>query len=593
MKSQLNAPEVINLNTNNGPGRPSKDFELSSIRSKQRKVKYLTDTVPPNELLFATKTGKRAAADLLSLCTEHSPNRPVNIRNVYRESLTDAKKTVPMTPDEALALFINCDLSKTLYLSLRAESKKRNANIYPMYQKITEAKKKCYPDNVTVNDSGASVPLQMLLNHTLQRLFVNVKIPLGINKLELHCKWGADGSSGHCAYNQTPVKTETDINGVYNDANLFLITLVPIYLRNLNEGKQEILWENPRPSSTRFCRPLKLIYKKESRELVVSEIENVQKQINELIPLQIRLEEDRIVECSFTLHLTMVDGKTIVFLTSGTTQTCYICGCKPTEMNQLEVVRKRAIKEKSLQYGLTILHAWIRFLECILHIGYRLNLKAPSKRGATQEQLEDIEARKQDIHEKLYRTLGIRVDKVVQGKGTSNTGNIGRKFFKNWEKVSEITGVDSELIRRFGTILIALVSGHDLDNEAFSVYAKETAEIYVSKYNWYRMPVCVHKILMHGGEAIKRCMLPIGMMSEEAQETWTEDLINTMFVLSDPIISLKRGLPKHKREALPDEVLQFLKIQKDQEEDNNDEEEDQEENDDDEEEAEENNFAFF
>lgn len=205
-----------------------------------------------------------------------------------------------------------------------------------------------------------------------------------------------------------------------------------------------------------------------------------------------------------------MDGKTIVFLTSGTTQTCYICGCKPTEMNQLEVVRKRAIKEKSLQYGLTILHAWIRFLECILHIGYRLNLKAPSKRGATQEQLEDIEARKQDIHEKLYRTLGIRVDKVVQGKGTSNTGNIGRKFFKNWEKVSEITGVDSELIRRFGTILIALASGHDLDNEAFSVYAKETAEIYVSKYNWYRMPVCVHKILMHGGEAIKRCMLPIG-----------------------------------------------------------------------------------
>nr|XP_022904419.1 uncharacterized protein LOC111416597 [Onthophagus taurus] len=292
-------------------------------------------------------------------------------------------------------------------------------------------------------------------------------------------------------------------------------------------------------------------------------------------------------------------------------------------MNQLEVVRKRAIKEKSLQYGLTILHAWIRFLECILHIGYRLNLKAPSKRGATQEQLEDIEARKQDIHEKLYRTLGIRVDKVVQGKGTSNTGNIGRKFFKNWEKVSEITGVDSELIRRFGTILIALASGHDLDNEAFSVYAKETAEIYVSKYNWYRMPVCVHKILMHGGEAIKRCMLPIGMMSEEAQETCnkvyrrvrekhtrkmdrlvtTEDLINTMFVLSDPIISLKRGLPKHKREALPDEVLQLLKIQKgevaedniikNQEEDNNDEEEDQEENDDDEEEAEENNFAFF
>lgn len=179
-------------------------------------------------------------------------------------------------------------------------------------------------------------------------------------------------------------------------------------------------------------------------------------------------------------------------------------------MNNLDTLKKRTIKEENLQYGLTILHAWIRFLECILHIGYTLNLKAPSKRGATLEQLADIEVRKQAIHEKLHRVLGIRVDKVVQGKGTSNTGNIGRKFFKNWEKASEITGVDGELIRRFGIILIALSSGHDLDDEAFSTYAKKTAEIYVSKYNWYRMPVCVHKILMHGGEAIKKCMLPIG-----------------------------------------------------------------------------------
>jgi len=36
--------------------------------------------------------------------------------------------------------------------------------------------------------------------------------------------------------------------------------------------------------------------------------------------------------------------------------------------------------------------------------------------------------------------LGIKVDKVVQGNGTSNTGNVARKFFEHSEEVSKITG---------------------------------------------------------------------------------------------------------------------------------------------------------
>lgn len=33
------------------------------------------------------------------------------------------------------------------------------------------------------------------------------------------------------------------------------------------------------------------------------------------------------------------------------------------------------------------------------------------------------------------------------------------------------------------------------------------------------MPVSVHKILFHGSDIIKSCLLPIGQFSEEAQET--------------------------------------------------------------------------
>ena len=59
---------------------------------------------------------------------------------------------------------------------------------------------------------------------------------------------------------------------------------------------------------------------------------------------------------------------------------CYICEAKPSEMNNLNLVRNKSIQEGSVEYGLSTLHAWIRFMECILHISYRLKFKKWSAR---------------------------------------------------------------------------------------------------------------------------------------------------------------------------------------------------------------------
>lgn len=149
----------------------------------------------------------------------------------------------------------------------------------------------------------------------------------------------------------------------------------------------------------------------------------------------------------------MIDGKTICALTDTSTQSCYICGAKPTQMNNLALTKSWEVEEENLKYGLSVLHAWIKFLECILHISYKLGYKKPSVRGATVEQKEEIEKRKKDVQENLWKNLGIKVDRVVQGKGTSNTGNVARRFFANPAKAAKATGVSEELIKRFGTIL--------------------------------------------------------------------------------------------------------------------------------------------
>jgi hypothetical protein len=123
-------------------------------------------------------------------------------------------------------------------------------------------------------------------------------------------------------------------------------------------------------------------------------------------------------------------------------------------------------------------------------------------------------------------------------------------------------------------ILEAISSGFQLNVQAFKNYALETAQLYVQLYPWYYMPASMHKILVHGAEIIIHALLPMGQLSEEAQETrnkdlklyrrshtrkvsretTNQDLLNLLLVSSDPL----RKLPQKLRKSLSAEVLQLL-----------------------------------
>lgn len=75
--------------------------------------------------------------------------------------------------------------------------------IYPPYDIIMAAKKRCYPDNLIVSESGFYVPLQDLLDHTTKRIFELPTIPQinsEMTNFEFIYKWGCDGSSGQAQY---------------------------------------------------------------------------------------------------------------------------------------------------------------------------------------------------------------------------------------------------------------------------------------------------------------------------------------------------------------------------------------------------------
>lgn len=74
---------------------------------------------------------------------------------------------------------------------------------------------------------------------------------------------------------------------------------------------------------------------RETTELIRKEVETVREDVGKLNSYEMHIN-DKFVPINFLLHLTLVDGKVINALTGSSSQSCYICKCKPSEMNDLK-----------------------------------------------------------------------------------------------------------------------------------------------------------------------------------------------------------------------------------------------------------------
>lgn len=114
---------------------------------------------------------------------------------------------------------------------------------------------------------------------------------------------------------------------------------------------------------------------------------------------------------NYNLIMTMIDGKIINVLTNTSIQKCFICNCNPTAMNDHDKLCNFDVNIENLIYGLSTLHAWIKFLECILHISYKLS--TPITKRLLEEQKILVANRKKDIQNRLWNEMGLKIDRVV------------------------------------------------------------------------------------------------------------------------------------------------------------------------------------
>lgn len=564
-------------------GRPFLRFEDSSERSKRRKSENLRSQASTDELCHATTmslraSGKVDAANIVQTVTVGSPSKARKVRN----SLEYVPETT-YSKEEALSLLIEEHLSTNQYAGIRRRSKQQKCKLYPSYRLVALAKKACYPPKteITITDWKAEVRLQALLDHTADRILVAQNEVLKTltaeqcSKLSLICKWGCDGSSGHSEYKQTFVNSQGE---QISDAHVFFTSVVPLQLTSvIDEGKENlIIWNNPRSSSPRFCRPLRLQFVQETTAETKKEIADFEKQASELVPFE-TIVGGVTISVSYKLALTMIDGKVCNAATDTTsTQRCYLCLSTSKHFNDIDTMLTNEVDENNLQFGMSTLHAWIRFFECCLHVAYKLECKAWQARSA--EDKESVKKRQANIQSGFRSRMGLIIDKPKHGYGNTNDGNTARKFFEKTEESALITGIDKTLIERFHVILQTMSCGHAVNVVNFEKYAIDTARLFVELYPWYYMPTTVHKVLIHGSLIISKALLPIGRMSEEAQEASNKfikrfrldfsrkssrqktitDVFLRLLVHSDPLISSVRTLPKKKLHHLLPQTMEML-----------------------------------
>lgn len=552
-------------------GRPIKSFDACEESAKRYKVRDLLESRSDSELCYAAQMSKRASgfravANIIQSVSEN-PENALMLKNIEKGNLQRM-----YTGEEALALYIDAKLSQSSYLILRKQALAAGHSLYPSKYVLRKAKQECFPpeSSIYVDETCAYLNVQDIVHLTTIRLLKAQESVLTTTKLDsltLICKWGGDGSSNHSNYKQK-FKAEG-----CSDSSLFVLSFVPIQLR-ATDNPTNVLWQNPSPSSTRLCRPLKFLFAKETEEMSVQEFEVIRNQIENLQNLDCFVCSQK-VTVKFEFVLTMIDGKMANYLTSHkSTQSCYICGAKPSEMNNVNIVKEP--NSAFYSYGLSSLHAWIKTLECMLHIAYRLELKKYMIRQPTDK--ESVANRKKDIQMRFKNEMGLIIDGVKPGYGTTNDGNTARRFFMNYSKSAQITGLEEEVIKSFYIILSVLSSGFEINLHAFQGFLQETRDKYLKFYDWYPMPVSVHKILCHAIEVIKNCIVPIGQLSEEAQEARNKDcrryrlahtrkssrintnrdLLNMLLITSDPLINSYRQKPFKNFSSLPPEVISFL-----------------------------------
>ena len=138
--------------------------------------------------------------------------------------------------------------------------------------------------------------------------------------LSVTSKFGLDGSGCHIRHQKLD---NDDVPGTLS-TNYFGAFWCPLQLK----ANDEVVWENPLPNSTLYCRPVCLMRGKETRE-------NVEDHFKPIMDDILRVEEESSVITNGTAHdlsvqceISMIDGKMVDLIQGDSGSFCHYCDAR-------------------------------------------------------------------------------------------------------------------------------------------------------------------------------------------------------------------------------------------------------------------------
>lgn len=279
-------------------GRPSSSYDNCVPRSKRRKINHILENNEnsSNLLLSAAKKCLMADKDYCQAKILNNVMKKEDKKELLQK--IENKAVRPMTPIDALALMMDANLTVEQYNKIRNAVHRQGCKILPTYKEVAAEKKKTYPANLTVTPISAHVPWKDLIQHTLERLILSKhdefeeKISsldgaIGVNFI---MSIGMDGSGSQAKFNQ-------DINENENEKSLFVNATIP--LRLVTSDDSTIIWTNPTPQSTRFCRTQKMAFQKETCKSIQNEHKEMMKELEELDSFNFTLKSGKKIRFIF------------------------------------------------------------------------------------------------------------------------------------------------------------------------------------------------------------------------------------------------------------------------------------------------------
>lgn len=195
---------------------------------------------------------------------------------------------------------------------------------------------------------------------------------------------------------------------------------------------------------------------------------------------------------------------------------------------------------------------------------------------------EKVNEHTEKIRKQVNQAFKIRVDQVMQGHGTTNTGNLARLCFSEPSKFAKALEIDEVLVGNISLILSLLRCKQELDIAKFETLCEDTYQLNYVRYPWSRMCPTLHKLLKHGSAIIQYFPMPILYYSEDASESSHKiyrknlicharqtsrkdrihDTFNRAVYTSDPLISLMyidHRLKDQLQHPITQEMSKYLK----------------------------------